>query len=96
MESFSRGWAFLKQAWQMALKDRDLIKPSVMALFAGTNGFADSVPIDRMKKWESDLVRYMDRSHPEVGKDIAHNKRITEETEKKLRSALDSFKSTWS
>jgi hypothetical protein len=35
MESFSRGWAFLKQAWQMALKDRDLIKPSVMALFAG-------------------------------------------------------------
>ena len=35
MESFSRGWSFLKQAWQMAGKDRDLIKPSIMALFAG-------------------------------------------------------------
>jgi hypothetical protein len=35
MQSFSRGWSFLKQAWQMATKDRDLIKPSIMALFAG-------------------------------------------------------------
>lgn len=35
MQSFSRGWSFLKQAWQMAAKDRDLIKPSIMALIAG-------------------------------------------------------------
>jgi len=35
MEAFSRGWAFLKQAWQMALKDRDLIKPSIYALVVG-------------------------------------------------------------
>ena len=35
MKSFSRGWSFLKQAWQMAAKDKDLIKPSIMALFAG-------------------------------------------------------------
>jgi hypothetical protein len=35
MESFKRGWDFLKQSWQMALADRDLLKPSVYALFAG-------------------------------------------------------------
>lgn len=35
MQSFSRGWSFLKQAWQMAAKDRDLIKPSIYALLAG-------------------------------------------------------------
>ena len=35
MQSFSRGWSFLKEAWQMALKDKDLIKPSIMALIAG-------------------------------------------------------------
>jgi membrane-anchored glycerophosphoryl diester phosphodiesterase (GDPDase) len=35
MQSFSRGWSFLKQAWQMALKDNDLIKPSIFALVAG-------------------------------------------------------------
>jgi membrane-anchored glycerophosphoryl diester phosphodiesterase (GDPDase) len=35
MQSFSRGWSFLKQAWSMAFKDRDLLKPSIYALFAG-------------------------------------------------------------
>jgi hypothetical protein len=35
MESFKRGWAFLKQSWQMALKDKDLIKPSIYTIIAG-------------------------------------------------------------
>lgn len=35
MESFSRGWNFLKQAWQMAFKDQDLLKPSIYALVVG-------------------------------------------------------------
>ena len=35
MESFSRGWNFLKQAWSMAFKDKDLLKPSVYALIVG-------------------------------------------------------------
>ncbi len=35
MESFKRGWAFLKQSWQMAMADKDLIKPSIYALIVG-------------------------------------------------------------
>mgnify|MGYP006209598303 CR=1 FL=1 len=36
MQSFSRGWSFLQQAWSMAFKDRDLIKPSIYALIVGS------------------------------------------------------------
>jgi hypothetical protein len=35
MQAFSRGWSFLKQAWQMAVKDRDLIKPTIFSMVAG-------------------------------------------------------------
>ncbi len=35
MQSFSRGWSFLQQAWQMAFKDKDLLKPSIYALITG-------------------------------------------------------------
>ncbi len=35
MQSFSRGWNFLKQAWSMAIADKDLIKPSIYALLVG-------------------------------------------------------------
>ncbi len=35
MQSLSRGWTFLQQAWQMAAKDKDLIKPSIYAMIVG-------------------------------------------------------------
>ena len=35
MESLSRGVTFLKAAWQMAFKDKDLIKPSIYAMIVG-------------------------------------------------------------
>jgi F-type H+-transporting ATPase subunit alpha len=48
-----------------------------------------------MLQWENDLKKYMDASHPEIGKDITEKKVITPENEKKLREALTAFKSSW-
>ena len=71
------------------------LENQVIVIFAGTNGYADDVEIDRMVEWEAALLRYMETSHPEIGKTIASEKRISEETEKKLKEALDTFKMTW-
>lgn len=35
MESFSRGWNFLTQAWKMAMADKDLLKPSLYSMIVG-------------------------------------------------------------
>jgi F-type H+-transporting ATPase subunit alpha len=48
-----------------------------------------------MKIWENDLIRYLTSSHPGLGKNIAEKKQVTPETEKKLREALEAFKTTW-
>lgn len=46
MQSFSRGWSFLQQAWSMAFKDKDLLKPSVYALvIGGIISFIGIIPI---------------------------------------------------
>ena len=71
------------------------LENQVKIIFAGTQGYADKVPLDRMRAWETALLRYLEASYPEIGKDIAENKRITDETMAKFRSALDSFTSTW-
>ncbi len=67
----------------------------VIVLFAGTNGFAGQVPIEKMRQWESDLLRFMAGSHPELVKDIADKKVITDETHEKLLKAMETFKSTF-
>jgi len=35
MQAFARGWSFLQEAWRMAFKDNDLIKPSIYAMVVG-------------------------------------------------------------
>ena len=71
------------------------LENQVIMLFAGTNGFSDDVALDRMVEWEASLLRYMETSNPDIGKDIADRKSITDETEIKLRQALETFMSTW-
>jgi F-type H+-transporting ATPase subunit alpha len=70
------------------------LEQQVLVIFAGTQGFAEKVPLDQMKTWETALLRFMDNSYPEIGKDIAEKKIITDETRQKLTTALDAFSST--
>ena len=71
------------------------LEHQVMVIFAGTNGFSDAVPLDQMKRWEAELVRYLDTSQREIGNAIAENKRITPEIESSLRAALEAFTNSW-
>jgi len=71
------------------------LEHQILAMFAGTQGFAGEVPVEKIRQWETDLLKFLDVSHPEIGRDIIENGRITEENEKKLREALDTFNSTW-
>ncbi len=67
----------------------------VIVIFAGTNGFADLVPVEKMNAWQADLLRYMESSHPEIGKEIAENKVITDANRERLMQALGTFRNTW-
>jgi len=67
----------------------------VIAIFAGTNGFADLVPLDKMAQWQGDLLRYMETSYPELGKEITAKRIITDDTREKMMRALDAFRAGW-
>ncbi len=63
----------------------------VMAIYAGTNGFLDKVPVARIAEWEQTFYQYMDMSRPEVGQAILRDKRLDETNIDGLRVALDDF-----
>jgi F-type H+/Na+-transporting ATPase subunit alpha len=71
------------------------LEEEVIVLFAGTNGYADQVPVERMRAWEVDMLRFMATSHPELGREIVEKKQITQETEDRLREALKAFNMAW-
>ena len=71
------------------------LENQVITLFAATNGYSDNVPLERVRAWESDLLRYMETSHPEIGKDIGETKRITDENQAAMHEAIKTFNTTW-
>ena len=71
------------------------LEHQVTIIFAATLGFADEVPVEAMNQWQGDLVRFLDSSYPEVGKEITETKRISPENETRLREALSTFKNSW-
>ncbi len=71
------------------------LENQVMVIFAGVNGYADKVPLERMRAWETSLLRFLETSYPEIGRDIAERKVITPENEARLRAAIEAFMATW-
>jgi F-type H+-transporting ATPase subunit alpha len=81
----------LKQPQYQPLSMED----QVIEIFAGTHGYADNIPLDKMRSWEHALLNFMETSHPEIKKAIVEEKKITPETEEKLEKSLSEFSSTW-
>ena len=71
------------------------LEDQVIVIYAGTNGFADNVPLEKMAQWQADLIRYMASSHPEVRKDIVVKRVISDDNRIALTKALDAFRAGW-
>jgi len=68
----------------------------VIVLFAGARGYLDDVDIEKVMDFAVSLRRFMDGSHADIEKSITKEKKITDETEKELRAAIDEFKKGYS
>lgn len=64
----------------------------ILSLFAGTNGYLDDIPITEIRNFESSLIEYICRVHPDIVKGIAKEKQITDDLKKSLSSAIETFK----
>jgi F-type H+-transporting ATPase subunit alpha len=71
------------------------LSDQVIVLFAGTNGYADQVSIANMAQWQTDLLRFMESSFPEIGRDLVEKKMITDSNRQNLVKALDAFNQSW-
>ena len=71
------------------------LEDQVVIIFAGTNGFADGVPLDKMAQWQTDVIKFMRTSYPEIGRDIVEKKAITDSNRAALNKALDAFRHSW-
>ncbi len=68
------------------------VEDMVCALYAGTQGFLDDLPVERVQAFERGLLAVLRADAPQVLSGIRDEKRLTEEMEKTLRSTIEAFK----
>ncbi len=67
----------------------------VLAIFAGTQGGLDDVPVDAVKKFETEFLAYIRSRHAELRQRIADDKDLSDKDRENLKSALSEFKTTF-
>jgi F-type H+-transporting ATPase subunit alpha len=72
------------------------LSDQVILIYAGVNGYADEIELERMQEWELALLRSMATSYPHLATSIMESGSITDDIETELKSALDAFNTSWS
>ena len=67
------------------------VEDQIMIIFATINKYLSNVAVDQVGRFEKEFLEFMDNQHPEVGKAIIADQKITDETEQKLRAAIEEF-----
>jgi F-type H+-transporting ATPase subunit alpha len=67
----------------------------VVAIFAGTQGYFDKVPVNQVAQAEKELMQFMREQKAEVRDKIAKTGALDDATTGELRSALDEFRKQW-
>ncbi len=67
------------------------IEEQVVVLFAGTQGYLDPLPVEKVGEFEQGLLTYMREKHPEILETIRVEKELTDESTAKLREAVEAF-----
>ena len=68
------------------------VEEQVVSIFLGTGGHLDSVPVEDVSRFESELLDHLRGSDNGVLTDIRESQKLSEETEKKLTDAIKDFK----
>ncbi|MFO8009206.1 MAG: F0F1 ATP synthase subunit alpha [Dehalococcoidia bacterium] len=70
------------------------LEHEVAVLFAVTEGYLDDFPVERIKEFEEEFIRYMESSKPEIMRAIASEKAISDSTREALDKAISDFRKT--
>ncbi len=67
------------------------VEEQVVAIYAGVNGFIDDVPVNDVTRFEEGLMSAVRANHTDILDDIRQKQAISEETDAKLKTAIETY-----
>jgi F-type H+-transporting ATPase subunit alpha len=67
------------------------VEKQIVSIFAGTHGYLDEFPVDRVRQFETEMLAFIQAREPGIFKEISEKKVITAELEQKLQDRIKEF-----
>ncbi len=71
------------------------LSQQVAILFAGTRGFLDKHPVDKLKEYETQLLSFIASKYPEVNREVDEKREIGPDLEKKMKDVFTEFEAVF-
>jgi F-type H+-transporting ATPase subunit alpha len=68
------------------------VEKQILIIYAGTNGFADDLPLTALKKYEQELYSFIESRHADIFADILKKRELDADLRAKMTGALEEFK----
>ena len=65
------------------------VEEQVAVIFAGVNGYLDKIDVNKVKEFESELLRDLSTNNKVLAEQIAKDEKLTDDTESKLKIVLE-------
>jgi len=68
------------------------VERQVVSVWAGTGGYLDDVPVDDVRRFESEFLDYLQRSHEGVYASVRESGELSDDTATTLKDAIEEFR----
>jgi F-type H+-transporting ATPase subunit alpha len=68
------------------------VERQVVSIWAGTTGKMDSIPVADIRRFESEFLEYVARSHASIFEVISSSRELSDDTVAALEKAIEAFK----
>ncbi|WP_136807991.1 F0F1 ATP synthase subunit alpha [Desulfosediminicola flagellatus] len=71
------------------------MEKQVTIIYAGSNGYLDTLPVDSLAEYEQELFNYIESNEPSIFSDLTEEQAFTDPIKEKLNKVLTSFGDTF-
>ena len=71
------------------------MEEQVVSIYAGVNGYLDAIDVNKISRFENDLMNLIKGSYKDILKSIRDEQSLSDKTEEKLKKAIEEFMKTF-
>jgi F-type H+-transporting ATPase subunit alpha len=71
------------------------MEEQVVSIYAGVNGYLDAIDVNKISRFENDLMNLIKGTYKDILKSIRDEQSLSDKTEEKLKKAIEEFMKTF-